>query len=151
MWRAKTTGEKHAEKRIRRGWQLSAAVLIVLDVAVPFPSSHGRILASLALPIHQWIHGAVPNLIAAGLVLAACYWLFRSPAVQDSALICQKCNRFMENNGRIQCHCGGSLLQEEEMKWTDHTVNPGKLPDPLEPRVLLSVPHGRILMLPPVS
>jgi hypothetical protein len=105
MWRAKTADEKCPEKRIRRRCQLGAAILLLLDVAIPSPSSHGWISAGLAAPIDQLIPEGVPRLTAVGLVLAACYWLFRSPVVQRSALICQKCNRVMEVEDQTQCRC----------------------------------------------
>jgi hypothetical protein len=79
MWHAKTSDEKCPEKKIRHRCQLTAAALILLDVAVPSPSSHGWILAGLANSIHQLIPAGFPSLTAAGLVLAACYRLFRSP------------------------------------------------------------------------
>lgn len=131
MWHTKTIDEKHAEKKIRGYVQLAVVLLLLLDVMVPSPSWHGRSLAGLVLPIHEWIPRGVPSLMAVSLVLAACYCLFRSPAVKHSTLICQKCNGVVLNDGRTQCHCGGPLSDEAEMKWEDDAVPP---PGPQAPR-----------------
>jgi hypothetical protein len=71
-------------------------VLLLVDVAIPSSSSHGWI-AGLASPIHQVIPSGIPSLAAAVAVLAACYWLFRSPGgspggVKERAGVnCQEC------------------------------------------------------------
>jgi hypothetical protein len=78
MWRS-ISGGRCSEKKIQRRGQLAAVALLLLDVAIPSPSSHGWI-ARATLPIHQLIPVGVPSLSAMALLLAACYWLFRSPA-----------------------------------------------------------------------
>jgi hypothetical protein len=55
-------------------------------VAAPSPSSQGRLMSGLASPIHALIPGGIPSLAAVSLLLAACYWLFRSPAINRGGL-----------------------------------------------------------------
>jgi hypothetical protein len=80
MWHTITTDGKCPAKKIGRRCQLTAVVLLLFAVVMPAPSSYGR-TGGLTLDIHQLIPAGVPSLVAAGLVLAACYWLFRSPEV----------------------------------------------------------------------
>jgi hypothetical protein len=80
------------------------------------------------LPIHEVIPAALANLAAVALALAACYWLFRSPAFKPTTLICQKCNRLTVNAGRTQCDCGGTFSPLHEMKWVEGPLSPENRP-----------------------
>ena len=80
MWHVTTSAAKGTEKRTQRRGQLTVVMLLLLDVALPSPPSHGWI-ARLTLPVHQLMPVGIPSLTAVAVVLAGCYWLFRSPQV----------------------------------------------------------------------
>jgi hypothetical protein len=132
MWLAKTEDEVRAAKKTRRLCGVLLAVMTValsLYLAAISPAWHGQ-RVGVVLPIPELVPATAAWLASLVLALADGFWLFRSPAIKSSTLICQKCNRLSVDYGRTQCLCGGKLSGLHEMKWVDGNVNTNNKPPP---------------------
>jgi len=117
---AQVKAERAASNRLLRKF---AAILFGLLVVVVFSFKVGRESgeAKGRIARDEEVPKRLPFALVGGVIAAlVVYWFDLSRVALHKFLVCPKCEARKDDDGLLECSCGGRFIQMEDLKWVEN-------------------------------